>query len=426
MKHILIYILAFTACTTPVTSYPGGPVFTQPCAAIKFREFDANGHPLAGGKLYTYAAGTTTPLATYTSATGSVANANPIVLDAAGRADVWLTPRLLYKFVLKDSADVVQYTVDNFLAPSDLSSSIDIASIDPGGRLTLTFGTAVTTSDVTGATTIYYAPYKGSFVPIYDGTNWALWSIGNGLSQATTDTTKSPAAVVANSNYDLFVWNDANGLGIELSRGPAWTSATARGVGVGTTEIMQVNGKWVNKNAITNGPGAQLGLYVGTVRSDGGSQINDSLAKRHVWNAQNRVRRTMQVLETTNNWVYSAGTWRQANGQTTNQLDYVCGLMEDDVHVTIFASADKTGGDQSAVGQVAVGLDNATTPTGLYSLVIFENDIALSGFYIGIPGLGRHYLTWLELGQNIGTSTVTWYGVNTGNVQSGIVGSCMA
>lgn len=74
--------------------------------------FNANGIPLAGGKLYTYAAGTTTPLATYTTYAGSIANTNPVILDAAGRASVWLgvSP---YKFVLKDSTDVLVYTTDN-------------------------------------------------------------------------------------------------------------------------------------------------------------------------------------------------------------------------------------------------------------------------------------------------------------------------
>lgn len=83
---------------------------------IKFREFDSNGDPLAGGKLYTYAAGTSTPLATYSDSTGSAANANPVILDSDGRADVWISASL-YKFVVKDSNDVTQWTVDNFGLP---------------------------------------------------------------------------------------------------------------------------------------------------------------------------------------------------------------------------------------------------------------------------------------------------------------------
>ena len=69
--------------------------------------FDANGNPLAGGKLYTYAAGTTTPLATYTDQGGLTPNANPILLNAEGKASVWLGSAK-YKFVLYNASDVLQ------------------------------------------------------------------------------------------------------------------------------------------------------------------------------------------------------------------------------------------------------------------------------------------------------------------------------
>lgn len=78
----------------------------------KFRASDSTGAPLAGGLLYTYAAGTTTPLATYTDSTGGTANTNPVVLDSSGQANVWLTAGTAYKFVLEDSVGVVQWTVD--------------------------------------------------------------------------------------------------------------------------------------------------------------------------------------------------------------------------------------------------------------------------------------------------------------------------
>lgn len=79
---------------------------------IKQRFFDANGAPLAGGKLYTYTANTTTPQATYTDQGGLTANANPVILDANGEAPIWLDPSLSYKFILKDSLDSIQWTVD--------------------------------------------------------------------------------------------------------------------------------------------------------------------------------------------------------------------------------------------------------------------------------------------------------------------------
>jgi len=78
----------------------------------KLQFFDANGAPLAGGLLYTYEAGSTTPLATYTDSTGVSANTNPIVLDSRGEANVWLGADS-YKLALYTSVGVLIWTVDN-------------------------------------------------------------------------------------------------------------------------------------------------------------------------------------------------------------------------------------------------------------------------------------------------------------------------
>ena len=78
----------------------------------KLQFFDLNGAPLSGGLLYTYAAGTTTPLTTYTDSTGVSANTNPIVLDSRGEANVWLGAAI-YKFALYTSVGVLIWTVDN-------------------------------------------------------------------------------------------------------------------------------------------------------------------------------------------------------------------------------------------------------------------------------------------------------------------------
>ena len=82
-----------------------------------FMQFmDANGEPLVGGKLYTYAAGTTTPLATYTDATGSTPNTNPVILNTLGSAAVWCGTQQ-YAFTLKTSTDVLVWTADSLNAP---------------------------------------------------------------------------------------------------------------------------------------------------------------------------------------------------------------------------------------------------------------------------------------------------------------------
>jgi hypothetical protein len=77
--------------------------------------FDDNGVPLAGGLIYTYQAGSSTPLATYTTNGGTIANANPIVLDASGRTpqQIWLLTGFSYKFVLQNADAVLIQTLDN-------------------------------------------------------------------------------------------------------------------------------------------------------------------------------------------------------------------------------------------------------------------------------------------------------------------------
>jgi len=78
----------------------------------KIQFFDANGNPLAGGKLYSYDAGTTTPRSTYTDYGGGTPNANPVILDSRGEANVWLDSAL-YKLKLTSATDVEIWTVDN-------------------------------------------------------------------------------------------------------------------------------------------------------------------------------------------------------------------------------------------------------------------------------------------------------------------------
>jgi hypothetical protein len=84
---------------------------------LRQRFFDLNGKPLSGGKLFSYLAGTTIPAATYTDVGGLTANPNPMILDAAGEANIWLRPGN-FKFVLTDSLDVVQFTIDG-VKPND-------------------------------------------------------------------------------------------------------------------------------------------------------------------------------------------------------------------------------------------------------------------------------------------------------------------
>lgn len=79
-----------------------------PC---KFQAFDASGDPLSGGKVHTYEPGTITNKTTYSDSALTTLNANPVVLDSRGEAPIFGDGN--FKIVLKTSADVTVWTVDN-------------------------------------------------------------------------------------------------------------------------------------------------------------------------------------------------------------------------------------------------------------------------------------------------------------------------
>jgi hypothetical protein len=103
--------------------------------------FDNTGLPLNGGLIYTYQAGSTTPLATYTDINGTVANSNPIVLDSSGRppSQVWLTYGFNYKFVVQTSAAVTIGTYDNIYGIIGVAGTSTGTTI-PTGMISLWYG----------------------------------------------------------------------------------------------------------------------------------------------------------------------------------------------------------------------------------------------------------------------------------------------
>lgn len=280
------------------------------------------------------------------------------------------------------------------------------------GRLTLSSATPVMTSDVSGSTSIFYAFYRGNKIALYDGTSWVNTTFTE-LTNTTTDNTKNPAAVANNSNYDLFVWSDAGT--IRLGRGPAWTSDTGRGTGAGTTELERVSGIWVNKIAITNGPAAQRGRYVGSVRSNGSAQIDwklggdaagGSAGLLYVWNMYNRIDVHSMVRDSTASWTTTSTTFVSLNASTGNRISFLSGLNEDSV-----SSQHRVFSTNSVAGQSAsgIGLDSTTTLAGSGGFGVSggsANNLQ-AGTYSGRPGLGLHFFQAI---QSVQSGTGTWYG----------------
>ena len=137
----------------------------SPIGGVAAQFFDNSGNILSGGKIFTYAAGTTTPQATYTSSNGLTAHSNPIILDAAGRVpngEIWLTDGLQYKFLIKTSTDVQIGSYDNIVGIN--SNFVNYTSSQE-------IQTATAGQTVFTLTTMQYQPGTNSLSVFVDGVN---------------------------------------------------------------------------------------------------------------------------------------------------------------------------------------------------------------------------------------------------------------
>jgi hypothetical protein len=263
------------------------------------------------------------------------------------------------------------------------------------GRLTLTTATPVTTADVTG-TTIYFTPYAGNKISLYDGTNWNVYTLTE-LSKAIPATTLTV--------YDVFVYLNAGVLDIELV---SWASDTAR-----TTAIVLQDGVYCKSGSLGR-------RYVGTIRTGGTSATaEDTAIRRFVWNYYNRVTKYLYAHDTTDSWNYATASFRAANNTTatgTARVELLIGVAE----VLIEGLYFDVGITSNSIGGVGIGLDSTTVNSGLTwgGATINIGRTTGEAIYKGFPAIGAHYVQSLE----IGNTGCTFYGDNNAAyLQSGLI-----
>jgi hypothetical protein len=223
--------------------------------------FDNNGIPLNGGLLYVYQAGSSTPLATYTDINGTVANSNPIVLDASGRSatQIWLTYGYFYKFVLKDSSGVTIGTYDNIYGIVGVQTAV--GTTIPTGMISLWYGSIGSVPsgwylcDGSNGT----PDLRDRFV-VGAGSTYSVSQTGGSADAIVvthTHTATSTSTVTDPGHFHTFTAaNSAGGGIIYAGSGTTFSQSTASkttGVTVATTTT--------NANAGTSGTNANLPPY---------------------------------------------------------------------------------------------------------------------------------------------------------------------
>jgi hypothetical protein len=209
----------------------------SPVGGVAAQFFTNTGAVLTGGKIYTYLAGTTTPATAYTSSNGSTAWTNPIVLDAAGRVpsggEIWITDGISYKFILRDSNDVLIATYDNI---TGINSNF-LAFTSQQQIITATANQTVFNLSIS------YQPGTNSLSVFVDGVN----QYGPGAQYAYTETDSDTVTFVSGLHVGAsvkFTTTQQQGAGAvnasQVTYNPAGAGAVATNVQTKLRETVSV------------------------------------------------------------------------------------------------------------------------------------------------------------------------------------------
>ena len=282
-------------------------VFLSPVGGVAAQFFTNTGAVLTGGKIYTYLAGTTTPAVTYTSSSGAVAQPNPIVLDAAGRVpnsgEIWLSDGVSYKFVLKDSNDVLIATYDNIVGIN--SNFVNYTNQQE-------IQTATASQTVFTLTTMQYQPGTGSLSVFVDGVN----QYGPGAQYAYIETSSTVVTFVSGLHVGASVKFTTSQFNSSSYGNSSQITYTPAGTGAVNTNVQAKLREWVSPQDF----GA-----LGDSNANGSVGTNDSAAfalleayqTGGVVNMNDKFYLVSSPIPTKNNYIN--GKFVLANGTTYDQ-----------------------------------------------------------------------------------------------------------
>lgn len=198
-------------------------------------------------------------------------------------------------------------------------TTVDLIDINSGieafkaqisqGRLTLTSNTPVLSSNVTGATTLYYTPYTGSQISIWDGSKWVL--------KTFSELTLSLSGLPANTNYDVFIYDNNGTLTLQAV---AWSNSGA-GTSTRASALTYLNGVRIKSSDNRK--------YLGSFRTTGTigqtAFINNTLpSSLFIKNEFNRIPITLYMSEGSTSHTYTVAVTRNYNNSANYRFNVLC------------------------------------------------------------------------------------------------------
>lgn len=233
------------------------------------------------------------------------------------------------------------------------------------GRLTLETGVAISTTDQTAKTTLYFTPYNGNKIAVYDGSIWIVSSF--------TEKSLSLSGYTADKNYDIWIYDNSGTLTLDST---IWTDATTR-----ATALTTQDGIYVKTGDATR-------RYLGTIRTTATTgQCEDSVTKRFVWNYYNQVNSNIYIKEATSH-TYASTTRRAWNNNTSAQIQIVVGIS------TVASVSLLNAGN--TYNELTVGIDSTTSDYGATCYNSASTLFVISGMTFPSFTQGSHSINVLE------------------------------
>lgn len=207
------------------------------------------------------------------------------------------------------------------------------------GRLTLQSGVPVSTANQSSKTAIFYSPYTGNTIGLYNGSNWDIVNF--------TTIPLNLGTMSSGSLYDIFGYNNNGSLSLEL--GQAWTNSLSR-----STALTVKDGILCKDGALTR-------RYLGTIRASTSTTTDDTFDRRYVWNATNRIEKPLHYIPSPAiTWTYSSNSFRKVANSETFEISLVNGLSEEIVKLKTIISVSS---DNSAKYHTSIGSGNQLIPS---------------------------------------------------------------